>query len=260
MSLRNPRYTGSNRCWPCTAVNVGLLVVVAATVAALAGAVPAAVALILGSVAIAVRGYLVPGTPRLTRTLPDPVLTRFGKHGDPTRELPVTESLVAAAVLGEDLSLPSSVESTVSAAAREYVADREALEAAVPTAFPPVTEVSVRRALGGAENWFAFDDEGTTRHQWPGRPLAALDVAAAERLTTALPDWADRSTAERATMLSLVRREIDTCPECGDAYVEPDGPRVTCCGGRSLVGARRCETCGYALFDQNDLPDVGAES
>ncbi|TKX69802.1 hypothetical protein, partial [Halorubrum sp. GN11GM_10-3_MGM] len=78
--LRRPEYTGSNRCLPCTAVNVVIA-------AAGAGAAAAVGAPLLGAVgfggALAViwlRGYLVPGTPELTkRYLPERALALFGK-------------------------------------------------------------------------------------------------------------------------------------------------------------------------------------
>ncbi|MFB6155518.1 MAG: hypothetical protein ABEJ22_06450 [Haloferacaceae archaeon] len=77
--LRQPEYTGENRCIPCTAVNVAIALVLAVAVgflSALAGGAVFVVSLVL----IALRGYLVPGTPTLTkRYFPDWVLARFDK-------------------------------------------------------------------------------------------------------------------------------------------------------------------------------------
>ena len=77
--IRQPEYTGENRCLPCTALNVAIAFLATALVAPLG---PVAVAAVFfGSMgSIYFRGYLIPGTPRLTkRYLPDPVLERFGK-------------------------------------------------------------------------------------------------------------------------------------------------------------------------------------
>ncbi|OIB56666.1 hypothetical protein [Natrialba sp. SSL1] len=84
--LHQPEYTGENRCLPCTAVNIVLAVLLSAAAATLAwvGTGPV-VALAVGAIVfwcavslIAVRGYLVPGTPELTnRYLPDRLRRRF---------------------------------------------------------------------------------------------------------------------------------------------------------------------------------------
>ncbi|MFW5919246.1 MAG: hypothetical protein ACOCSF_03500 [Halanaeroarchaeum sp.] len=79
-TIRRPEYTGSNRCYPCTVVNsllaVGLASLVAVFITPLAGL---AVGL-LAATSILFRGYLVPGTPTLTRQYaPDFVLGAFGK-------------------------------------------------------------------------------------------------------------------------------------------------------------------------------------
>lgn len=79
-TLRQPEYTGENRCEPCTILNLVL--------AALLGSVVARRSRLGGWVAVVVsvgliylRGYLVPGTPTLTkRHLPPAVLRWFGKE------------------------------------------------------------------------------------------------------------------------------------------------------------------------------------
>ncbi|WP_436907274.1 hypothetical protein [Halosimplex marinum] len=93
--LRRPEYTGENRCLPCTVLNVGIASVgatmlgawlVAAGYRTAAGAVATAV-LAASLAAIWLRGYLVPGTPTLTkRYLPAPVLAAFGKAPESSPE------------------------------------------------------------------------------------------------------------------------------------------------------------------------------
>ena len=92
--LERPEYIGENRCWPCTVGNL----LIAAVVAALVGRRNRALGIVvlLGSVAvISLRGYLVPGTPRLTeRYLPESVLVAFGKVDPPE---PVSPDVAARA-------------------------------------------------------------------------------------------------------------------------------------------------------------------
>ena len=80
VQLRRPEYTGRNRRPLCTVVNLALAAVLTGVVALLsapAGVVTAVIALTL----IYFRGYLVPGTPELTkRCHPGQILTAFGKR------------------------------------------------------------------------------------------------------------------------------------------------------------------------------------
>ncbi len=84
--LRQPAYTGENRCLPCTVLNVVIGAIGAVALAAVVRSrVGIRVSIAVGAVAfavttalIAVRGYLVPGTPQLTQTyLPDRVRDRI---------------------------------------------------------------------------------------------------------------------------------------------------------------------------------------
>jgi hypothetical protein len=251
LRIRAPQYTGPNRCWPCTVLNVGIVLLGGAVLTTVAGVMAALPAVVVGLTAVWLRGYLVPGTPRLGRRLPQPVRSWFGTH-DPVAERPAADALVAAGVLDTDLVLTPEANATIQARASSYVDDREALETAALTEFDATT-VSVNRRLGGGERWFVLDDSERTVCQWGARPVAALDVAGAAYLDDRLPDWDGRGERERSTMLALLRYGTPNCPDCGAAF-ESTERDVTCCGGRSLAGARRCAECDYALVDRNDLP------
>ncbi|GAB7017374.1 hypothetical protein [Halostagnicola bangensis] len=94
-ALRQPEYTGENRCEPCTVLNLAIGAVLSVLVARkskIAGLFTAVVSI----AAIYLRGYLVPGTPTLTkRYLPQTVLEWFGKGSEPVVSSgldPATES------------------------------------------------------------------------------------------------------------------------------------------------------------------------
>jgi len=84
-TYRQTEYTGENRCEPCTVLNLVIAVVLSSVVtrkSKFGGAVAFGISVGL----IYFRGYLVPGTPTLTkRYLPPKVLQWFGK--DPELEL-----------------------------------------------------------------------------------------------------------------------------------------------------------------------------
>lgn len=77
--IRQPEYTGENRCIPCTTVNV-VIAAVLATGIAVFNPLLAIAAFVASLAAIYLRGYLVPGTPALTKQyFPDWLLAKFDK-------------------------------------------------------------------------------------------------------------------------------------------------------------------------------------
>lgn len=81
--LRNPEHTGERRCWPCTAVNAAILLLACAGVARRRSRPLAAALALAGGATIALRGYLVPYTPRFAPRLVSklPLVARL--PGDP---------------------------------------------------------------------------------------------------------------------------------------------------------------------------------
>jgi hypothetical protein len=265
--LRQPEYTGENRCGPCTAVNLVLAVALAAAVGAVwlpAGTAALAVSL----AAIYLRGYLVPGTPTLTRRyLPEPVLALFGKaepdHPEPPADVDVETVLDEAGVLREcpdrdDLCLTDPFRSAwrERIAARRGADDREIL----------------RDLLGGP----AFGDVDADRYeiepvgdayvasvgevriaQWESRAAYVADAAAADLLAERYAPWRGLDFERRATVLGALRLWLDRCPEC-DGPVALGGETVeSCCRAREVVAAS-CGDCGRRLLETGVGPEAMA--
>lgn len=111
--LRNPEYTGENRCIPCTAVNVTIAIVVGGAVAAAATIEAGLAVVVISILVIYLRGYLVPYTPTLTeRYLPDRVLAYFDSHPTAERNAPEFEPASAASDGGAPDSGDAGAEST----------------------------------------------------------------------------------------------------------------------------------------------------
>ncbi|WP_173424920.1 hypothetical protein [Natrinema salifodinae] len=138
--LKDPEYTGENRCEPCTVLNLGIAAVVSSAVARksrLGGLFAAGVSIAL----IYLRGYLVPGTPTLTkRYLPPEVLRWFGK--DPVPDVASGLGAVdtaSAAATGSDRDRSESDRTAGTGEDDETVAAGDGAtfdEAAVDTAEP----------------------------------------------------------------------------------------------------------------------------
>lgn len=256
--LRQPAYTGENRCIPCTIANVAIAGIGSAAVATrskkLGGA---AFAASLG--AIRLRGYLIPGTPTLTKQyLPDRVLRWFDKRPtttsiavddtdetirvDPEQVLLDTRA-AAPCKNGTDLCLQSDFQA--SWRERQYALRNETLDSEdLLDTLGASTEVSVKEY--GDALVAGIDD--TMLGQWPSQAAVVADVAAAAELAERYPDWERLNPAERARVLTSLRIFIEECPECnGSVRVEQEVVESCCMSHDVVVSA--CQNCDSQLFE-----------
>lgn len=95
--FKQPEYTGKNRCIHCTILNIGLLVILSALVAS--GSIVGGVILAAGgTIAIWLRGYFVPYTPRVGPQIMDAISEITSRETLPKS---VDGSLASDAVSGE---------------------------------------------------------------------------------------------------------------------------------------------------------------
>ncbi|MFB6146585.1 MAG: hypothetical protein ABEJ08_02750 [Halobacteriaceae archaeon] len=260
--LRQPEYTGSNRCIPCTVVNALIGVVLAAGLWVVAGPVLAVPAAALAAGAIYLRGYLVPGTPTLTkRYLPDPVLRAFGKEpkarsrpdrtaddsdGEPAdrQELLLEAGAIEECDDVDDLCLTENFRADWrfrmenvdrSDAGRLVMADLLGVDA----------EALVFEEY---EDTFAAEMDGAQLGVWESRAAFVADVASAEILADRLQDWADLDAATRSDLLGTLRLFIEECPDCGGP-VSLAGETVESCCRTVEVAVVTCEDCGARLLE-----------
>ena len=282
-SLKQPEYTGENRCLPCTAVNVSITVVLAAVPIALrAGAVVTVpwswIAAVSGGVLavslalIYLRGYLVPGTPTLTkRYLPERVLELFGKAPEPMASGAIDAStdesigdgdgsgavddrspeefLLAVGAVepcedGADLCLTDAFRSAWD---DEIAADRES----------EVSAETITRRLGIPDDECEINEYrgswvlqrgGRRLAQWPSKAALIADSAAA----AALSDWTDQwevfSPVERSELVAGLRLFLEDCPTAGGG-VEFDEETVESCCRQQTVVTLSCAETGERLLE-----------
>ncbi|MFB6071150.1 MAG: hypothetical protein ABEJ76_09015 [Halanaeroarchaeum sp.] len=261
-ALRRPEYTGENRCTPCTAVNLVLAAVIATAVWVLFAPWLALGLLALALGSIYLRGYLVPGTPTLTkRYLPTVVLAAFGKdptlrstNGDrPTVDL---ETLLRRADVvtecpdGSDLCLdPDFREPWFSRIdeVRTRASGRDAL-AGVLDVDPERIEY---RAFDDA---FAMFVDARRVGTWESSAAFYADVAGAELLPGRVAGWESLDAAQRASVLGSLRLFLDVCPECGAPVRMTEDVVESCCREYQVV-AVECTECGSRLLEI-DHPDA----
>ena len=253
--LKDPAYTGQNRCLPCTAVNA----VIAVTVAALLGVVwlPAGGAALLVSVlVIYFRGYHVPGTPTLTkRYLPQRVLSWFGKGPETTQtaadpEVDVAGRLLEAGLLrdgGDDLYLTDDTREAWQAEIAA-VRDRDLGPADVADLLGDADALD----LTSYETGWVATSGGTAVGRWESRAALIADVAAVDILSDRLPGWTEAPPAIRGEFLGGLRLFLDRCPACDGAVEFGTETVESCCAEREVV-AVTCTDCGARLLE-TDAP------
>lgn len=276
--VRQPEYTGENRCIPCTFANGVIAVVLAAVagagwwalVAPGAGAAGAAgVVLIASALGIWLRGYLVPGTPELTkRYFPDWLLAEFDKGPQAG-----AGGMAAGATAGEDATeeLQGQVNPErvlLETGVVEPCADEDDLclvaefRAAWRERMGAIREEGAERAElanqldldpedvqfeehGGA---FVAFYEGRRAGQWESRAALIADLAAARVLPEWIDEWEHLAIGARSQLLGGLRIFIDECPDCGGPVVAGREVVESCCRSHEVVAAN-CQECGSRLLE-----------
>jgi hypothetical protein len=263
-AIRRPEYTGENRCWPCTGVNA-LIVALAAAVLAVVS-LPAALVLAAGGAGtIALRGYVVPYTPRFAPRLvdalpwdpfhpadggvdpPEPGSLADGEGPEPEALL---EALIEAGVIvpdGDRLSLDDGFRERWREEMRTLQrASDDDLAAAARDASAVASDVEVVEGRGRTYVVVSDGSDDAMARSWLTRPVAIAETAAVRVLSdSGLPP-------ETATVgAGTLRMFLEACPACGGPVEETT---ASGCCGRSRTGNRpprdvlACEDCNERLY------------
>lgn len=254
--LRRPEYTGENRCWPCTAVN-GALVAAGALLAGLLSPLVGLLLLLGGSALVALRGYVVPYTPRFAPQIAAALPVDFGAADAPRPSDGLVEgaddperlltALFEAGVLREDADGGLELDPTFTADWDAGVADlRGRDDAAVAAA---AADAAPFDATGEAHGDLLL--VAGPRDAWLSRAVAIADAAAVGAL---VDRGLDREVAAAAAQ--PLRTFLADCPDCGGPVVETT--LRNCCGGtygvydspgREALACRDCEAV-LAVFEE----------
>lgn len=258
--LRRPEYTGENRCIPCTVANVAIAVVGSSALGYVSP--PLGALSLAGSLAaIYLRGYLVPGTPELTkRYFPDRVLRYFDKEATPTRppaddegetvdpETVLGDADILEPCAGNDLCLTAEFD--------------EAWRAGVESIRTEETgEKRLAAILGANPDALAIKDydearvarlDGQVLAQWESEAALLADLAAEPLLADRYDRWADLSMESRGRALISLRIFLERCPACDGPVSLAEESVDSCCRSIDVVAAN-CEGCGARLLELEDL-------
>ncbi|MDS0221561.1 hypothetical protein NDI54_09390 [Haloarcula sp. S1AR25-5A] len=267
-ALSDESYTGENRCWPCTVLNLGLVGLLALFLRARERSLASLLVAVVGVAVIYLRGYLVPYTPAFAPRLvagspiPDEWFHRASAHREsPSEDVTHEES----ESLADDVELDGeTVFGELSAAGVIEVEDEQLfLSEGVDTAWHERMDELAEHSLEDLSATlqsslpqidhaepYVDDAEWVVLGSDPGellaRPVAVAELAAYEVLSEPLTD-------ERLTVAGTeaFRMFLDSCPVCNSELVESS--TVSCCGGH--LGPRQdpdetlvCPTCEQRLY------------
>lgn len=276
---RNPEYTGTNRCIPCTIANIGIAILLSASILTAGLLLPnlhqsLTVTIAGGFFAISLatiyfRGYLIPGTPELTqRYFPDRVLAWFDKP--PTTDLeesslsvnPEDVLLTASAVEPCQNESDFCLTPAFKSAWHAKISDRRDQQ---------LDESALAQALSVPPNddRIQFDHRGSgilartataAVGQWSSNAAIIADVAAATELETRYPDWNTLAPAEKARVLLSLRIFLEECPSCGGLVQVEQDVVESCCRSHDVI-ASVCQSCETRLFemewdDSDNVPEL----
>lgn len=251
--LREPAYTGENRCIPCTLANTGIAAAVAGVLWVAWRPSVATLAFVVFLLAIYLRGYLVPGTPTLTkRYFPDAVLALFDPPQasgveDPPADL--ERILHDAGILThcpdrEDLCLSEDfkwewheeIDHVRSRdLSRDILADLLGVES---------TAIHFQRH-GEAYVLFVENQRVGT---WESEAAFYADVAGATIIPEWTANWGALSPETRSSLLAGLRLFLENCPACGGVVELGEDTVESCC--RTIdVFAVTCTDCGSRLLE-----------
>ncbi|MFB6120765.1 MAG: hypothetical protein ABEJ68_06580 [Halobacteriaceae archaeon] len=261
--LRNPEYTGENRCLACTVVNVVIVATLSLAVA-LATAVGVGVAaFVVGVAAVYLRGYVVPGTPTLTQYLPDSVLRHFDHHDTTVPAAEMDDEPDPEAVLRRAGAVTECAEVDDLCLDETFRADWHAEMTAIRESAS--VEDLIRDALG--EDAAVTEQEGDLiAHEqdrilgrWVSRTAAVADFAADRVLADRLSRWDAVPVARRSVVTRGLRPFLDRCPDCSD-HVAAEKVTSCCVSGqaRTVVHCPNCDTVLFESEPYTDLPAAGA--
>ena len=269
--FRRPEYTGESRCTPCAVVNSGIAVIVAVVIGGVVGAnagktVGTGVGILLlgvSAVSIALRGYLVPGTPTLTKKyFPDWLLRRFDKVPRANAEVSADEDLDIETILmraeavkpcenADDLCLTEEFRTAWNDRI-DRVRSKEASRAELADILDIEADNLTFEEFG--EAFVAHTDEVQVG-QWESRGAFLADVAAATELEIRLDGWQTLHLQQQSQLLYALRLFLEECPECAGTVAIEEDTVESCCRSVDIV-AVSCQECGVRIFEANHPSDL----
>lgn len=226
--------------------------------------------LVVFSILIYFRGYLVPGTPELTkRYLPDKILQYFEHHPpvpssstissssvDSKSSKSTDETLNPEKLLTQldivkecddedDLCLTDEFERSWD----EKIKSVEQYEMSTETSCAILDLSENNHELVEFDNGFTLVAQDSTVGQWPSKGALIADMATAELVSQQFPYWEQTSLDEKLSVLRSVRVFVTHFPTTGAPVTISEETFESCCRSVEVV-AIQCSETGQRLIEQ----------
>ncbi|MCT9096237.1 hypothetical protein [Haloarchaeobius sp. HME9146] len=207
---------------------------------------------------IYLRGYLVPGTPTLTKLyLPTAVLRLFDKH-EPSLTAGTAGDAVDTSAWLREHGLVSPCDD------RDDLCVSPTFERAWTAEMAAIDEGEYDRGLlvnvvdvGQDDVEFrSYDDSFVARAadtrvaQWESEAAFVADVAAARVLADRVDGWTTLSGAVRGELLNGLRLFVPSCPACTGSLAFSEDTYESCCRTRDVTRLE-CTSCGELVLEQS---------
>lgn len=266
--IKQPKYTGENRCIACTIVNVVIAFIFASIVAIFmfilaspyfAASVVVGV-LTISFLAIWLRGYLIPNTPELTKQyLPASVLALFKGsrmtssdrlnsktiNGEEIESILMNAEILEKCKYNDDLCLSESFTRSWNEKVNNINNKIDPDEAVSILGFDP-TDTELEHH-GNAI--IAHSNGGDSAvGKWPSEAALRADIVSESILSKRIDNWNTYSPLVRGQVLHSLRLFFDKCPNGEKAELKEE--IVESCCSSQKVATIICEESGNRLFEQ----------
>ncbi|GGN10285.1 hypothetical protein GCM10009021_07600 [Halarchaeum nitratireducens] len=211
------------------------------------------------------RGYLIPGTPELTkRYMPAWMLKLFGKtpveerllthtqHEEPAIDADQLDPIVVLAEAGvatetadgTDVTLTSSFQNRLNQ--QEFAAPTEDAEEIFTELFDSVTIEDTDASIHHLTR-----SGGRVILTWPSHAAMLGDAKIAQALAETDTQFTERDEMNQLQLVQSTRTLLETCPACNGSLSFSQEERETCCQTYT-AGVLSCDACDSTFLEVNE--------
>lgn len=255
VDLQNPEYTGENRCNACTLVNLCIAFLLA---------LPLVMFSLLMSIFVAIsfisliyfRGYIIPGTPEITKKyFPDWLLRQFGKNTKTLDDKLEDDSIVDEELLfkldivdteGDDIDIEDEFR-------REWeremkITSRKNIKRLIMVSMSQITSINtddLSFAQTESSEWVVMKN-GQPISKWISKEGIIIDISSINILMEQCTEWGQLSLQEKSRVVNSLRTLVQLCPSCGGNILLNKTHQETCCTSVEIIEVK-CDDCGMMI-------------